>query len=104
MALAELSDSWDEDGRGDISSVSTSFSSLCANHVGAKLETLLDVLWVANHVHVEDAVLVELLDDVFWRDADGGDEEAGARFDGDVDELVEFAFGVVVAGRKPVSL
>lgn len=40
---------------------------------------------------------MEALDDGFGGDADGGDEEAGAGVDDDGYEVVEFAFGVVVA-------
>ena len=54
------------------------------------------MLGVADHVHVEDAGFVETLDDVHWGDADGGDEELGAGVDDDGDEVVEFAFCVVV--------
>jgi hypothetical protein len=47
-----------------------------------------------------DAGLVQLLDDGFGRDADGADKELRARVDDDVDELVELALGVVVAGGR----
>ena len=35
---------------------------------------------------------------MFWRDADGADEELGTAVDDDADEFVELAFGVIVAG------
>lgn len=97
VAAAKSDDLWDEDCGGDVAGVASSFTALCANHVDAELEALLDVLGVADHVHVEDAGFVELVDDFFGGHADGGDEEAGAGVDGDLDEFVEFAFGVVVA-------
>ena len=78
--------------------MATALTALGADQVGTDVEAFLDVLGVADHVHVEDAVLVQLVDDGFGRDADGGDEESGAGFDDDVDQLVELAFGVVVAG------
>jgi len=53
---------------------------------------------MSNHVHVQHAVGVELVDDGFGRDADGRDEEFGARADYDVDKLWEGSFGVVVLG------
>jgi hypothetical protein len=40
---------------------------------------------------------VELLDDGFGWDTDGADEELSTRVDDDINELVELAFGVVVA-------
>lgn len=59
---------------------------------------------VADHVHVEDAGFVEALDDVFGRDADGGDEEFGAGVDDDGDEVVEFALCVVVTFRDNLAM
>lgn len=53
---------------------------------------------MADHVHDEDAGGVQAVDDGLGRDADGADEEAGAALDGDVDELVQLAVGVVVVG------
>jgi hypothetical protein len=41
---------------------------------------------------------VEAFDRVRGRDANGGDEDFGAVTDGDFDELVELAVGVVVVG------
>jgi hypothetical protein len=41
---------------------------------------------------------VETLDGAFGRDAHGGDEDLGAVFDGDFDEFVKLAVGVVVVG------
>jgi hypothetical protein len=77
--------------------VSTSFTALSADDIDVEVEAFLDVLGVADHVHVQDAIGVELVDDSFGRDTDGGYEEAGAAVDDDVDEFVELAFGVVVA-------
>ena len=77
--------------------MSAALATLGADQIGANVKAFLHVLGVADHVHVEDAVLMELVDDGFWWDADGGDEEACARLNDDVDEFVELAFGVVVA-------
>jgi hypothetical protein len=79
--------------------VAAALAALGADHVDAEVEALLDVLGVADHVHVEDAGRVQFLDDGFGRNADGADEELGAAVDDDVDELVELALGVVVAGE-----
>ncbi len=97
VALDELDDGWDQDGRWGVTSVSTSLTSLGADEIDTELEALLDVLWVADHVHVQDAVGVELVNDCLWWDTDGGDEELGAGFDDDVDELAELTLGVIVA-------
>lgn len=53
------------------------------------------MLRVADEVHIEYAIRVQLVDDVPGRNANGGDEQLGATGDDDVDELVEFALGVV---------
>ena len=50
---------------------------------------------VANHVHVQDAVFVEPLDDMLGCNANGGDEDFGLLGNDDVHKLVERAFGVV---------
>lgn len=49
--------------------------------------------------HVQNAVLVELLDNCLGGNADSTDEELGARVDDDVDELVELALCVIIAER-----
>ena len=77
--------------------MTTAFSSLCADDVYAAFKALRDVLWMANHVHVEDAVFVQLIDNMLGRDTDSGDEEFYARIDDDIDEFVEFAPGVIEA-------
>lgn len=53
-------------------------------------------MWTYDHVHVKDAVLVKFVNDGFWWDANGGNEEFGTAFDDDVDEFAELAFGVVI--------
>jgi hypothetical protein len=52
---------------------------------------------VADHVHVDDAVLVQPVDDLLGGDTDGGDEQLGTGLNDDVDELVQLALGVIVA-------
>jgi hypothetical protein len=93
---AHLRDGGDEDGGRDITGVTASLTTLGADNVCADVDALLHVFRVPDHVHVEDAGFVELVDDFFGWDANGGDKEFGARFDDDVDEFGKFAFGVVV--------
>jgi hypothetical protein len=71
LALAELDHGGDQDRRWHISGVSTSLASLSADNVDAEVQALLDVLGVANHVHVQDTGLVKSLDDMLRGDADG---------------------------------
>lgn len=53
VAPAKACDFRDEDSGWDVSSVTTSLTTLGADHVGTELEALLDVLRVANHVPKE---------------------------------------------------
>lgn len=99
VALDELSNGGDEDGGGGVTGVAATLATLSADDIDTEVEALLDVLGVADHVHVEDAVLVELLDDVLGGDTDGGNEELGAGLDDDVNQLVKLALGVIVAGK-----
>lgn len=57
------------------------------------------MLWVPDHVGADDIRVVQFLDDMGRGHADGADEEFGAFFDYYVDEFVQLAVGVVVAGR-----
>lgn len=50
---------------------------------------------MANHVHVQDAVFVKLLDDMFGRHADRRDEDFGFLGNDDVHQLIQGALCVV---------
>ncbi len=64
--------------------MATTLTALCADHVNANIEALLDVLGVTDHVHVENAGTVKLIHDSLGRYTNGGDEEFGTRFDDDI--------------------
>lgn len=98
VLLADVDNSGDEDGCGDIASVATTLTTLSANDVDAKVKALLNVLDVTDHVHVNNAIGVELVDDSLGGDTDGRDEELSALLDDNIDELVEFTLGVIVVG------
>lgn len=101
VALASLDNGRNQDSGGNVTSVTTTLTTLGADDVDAEGKALLDVLDVADHVHVQDTGLLELLDDVLGGDTDGRDEELGAGLDDNVDELIELALGVIVAAEKP---
>lgn len=103
VLLADLNNGGDEDSGGDIASVAAALTTLSDDDVDAEVEALLNVLDVANHVHVDDAVGVQLVDDGLGGDANGRDEDLGALLDDDVDELIELALCVVVAVVERVS-
>ena len=96
-ALDHLRHGGDKDRRRHVTCMSTALSTLGADKVRAYIEALLDVLRVADHIHVEDAVLVESVDDVLGRNANSRDEELGAGVYDDGDEVIQFAFRVVIA-------
>jgi hypothetical protein len=97
LALAEIHNSGDQDSRRNITSVTSTLTTLCANNINAKVEALLHMFWVANHVHVEDAILVEAVNDGFGWNTDGGNKELGTAVDDDINKLVKLALCVVVA-------
>lgn len=103
VALDGLDDGGDQNGRGDVTGVATAFTTLGADDIDAQLEALLDVLGVANHVHVQDAVLVQALDDVSGRHTDGRDKQRDLLFNDDINQLVQLALGVVVVGLAGVA-
>jgi len=98
VSAGDVADGGDEDAVGDVAGVAAAFAALGADHVDAGLEGLFGVFRGADHVHDEDAGGVQAGNDVWGWDANGGDEEFGARVDGDGDEVVELAVGVVVVG------
>lgn len=51
---------------------------------------------MSHHIHIHNTMFMQSIDNVYWWDADRGDEEFGTFFDDNVDQLVEGAFGVVV--------
>lgn len=102
MSLHELGNGWDEHSGGNITGVTTALTTLSADNVDAKFEALLDVFGVSDHVHVENASLVELLNNVLGGHTDSTDEEFGATLDDDINELVELSLGVVMAGSTLV--
>lgn len=100
LALDQLGNRGDENGGWDVTSVTTTLTTLGADDINANIEALLDVLGVTDHVHGEDTGAVELLDDGLGGHTDGRDEKAGPLGDDDVDKLSELTLGVVVAARN----
>ena len=103
LALAELDHGGDQDSRRGISGVSTTLASLGADDIHAEVKALLDVLWVSNHVHVQDTGLVESLDDMLRGNTDGRHEQLGSAFNNDSYELVELSLRVIIAVGKTTS-
>lgn len=104
LALDELDNSWDENGGWDITGVATSLTTLCDDEINTEVKALLHMLWVSDHVHIENAICVEPLDDMLWWDTDGRDEDLYATLNNDINELVELALGVIVTVGLLVSI
>ena len=86
----------DKDGSGCVASVASTFTGLGTDEVDADVQGLLDVLGVSDHVHDNDASLVQTFDDVHGRNTDCADEQARLLLDNDVDEFIKLTFLVVV--------
>jgi hypothetical protein len=103
VALDQLGNGRDQDCGWDITSVATTLTTLGADNIGTKVEALLDVLGVSDHVHVEDAVLVKLLHDGARRNTDSADKQSGATFNNDINERIELSVGVIMAVKKKTN-
>lgn len=99
LAFAKLDNGWDQDGGWDISSVSTSLTTLSTNDIDAEVQALLHMLWVSDHVHVENAGLMNTFDDMLRWHTNSRDEEFGSAVDDDIDKLIELTLGVIVARK-----
>jgi hypothetical protein len=104
VALALLDTGRDENGGGNVTSVATTLTALSADDINTQVEALLDVLDVADHVHVVDAALVEPVNNGLWWHADSRDEELGSGLDDGINELVELTLCVIVAGTLLATL
>jgi hypothetical protein len=69
---------------------------LRTDKINARLERLLRVLRVPDHIHDKNSGSVQTVNDPFGGHADGGDEEFRAVADGYFDEFVELSVRVVV--------
>jgi len=103
VLLANIDNGRNKNSRGDIAGVATTLTTLGADDVDAKVKALLNVLDVADHVHVDDAIGMELVDNSLRGHADGRDEKLSALLDDDIDELVQLTLGIIVAVRSCVS-
>lgn len=88
MAFDELGNRRDKNCSRDVTSVSTTFTSLGANGICAGLNRLPYVLRMADYVHIKDTGVVEFVDNVLRRNTDGGNKKPGTALDDDVNELV----------------
>jgi hypothetical protein len=95
MTLYCINTSRNENACRRISSVPSALSGLRTDDINTNVERLLDVFWVANHVHDGDAGLVEFLDSLLGRDTNGADKKCRFLLDDDVDELRKLALCVV---------
>ena len=84
--------------------MAAAFATLCANHINAYVQALLDVLWMADHVHVQNTGLVKSFNHIFGRNAHSRHEKLGAAINDYADEFIKLAFSVIIASSPgPVS-
>jgi hypothetical protein len=103
VLLTDVHNSGDEDSCGDITGVATTLTTLGADDIDTEVEALLDVLDVADHVHVDDTIGMKLVDNSLGRYTNGRDKELGALLDDDIDQLVELTLGIIVTVRPCIS-
>lgn len=103
VTLNELGDGGDKDGSRGVSGVATTLTTLSADDVDANIQALLNVFRVADHVHVQDAMLVKAFNDMLRGNTDSGDEEFGATVDDYGDQLVKLALGVIIASTRQLT-
>ena len=95
IVLDDVCTGRDKHTRRGLSRMPASLAALCANDIRTGLARFMRMLRVADHVHVQDAVGVELVDDGLRRDAHRGDKELGSTLDDDVDQVVQCTFGII---------
>ena len=83
--------------------MASTFAALGTDNIGTTVECLLYVFGMTDHVHVEDTMLVEFLNNMLWWDTDGRDKELSTRLNDNVNELVKLTLGVIVAVQKLVN-
>lgn len=81
-----------------------SLATLSTNHVDTYLEAFGDMLWMPDHVHVENARFMDSFNDMLWGYTDSGDKQLGSTFNYYVDKFIKFAFGVIVAAGERIRL
>lgn len=103
LALNQLGNSGDEDSGRNITSVTTTLTTLSTNDIHTDIQGLGDVLGVPDHVHAEDTGTVELVDNGLGGNTNGRHEELSTALDDDIDELIELALGVIIASDGYIS-
>lgn len=54
------------------------------------------MLWMADHIHVQNPGLVKTLDDILWRNANRANEQLRAGFYEYVNQTAKLSFGVII--------
>lgn len=73
----------------------TCFSALRTDDVCASLTRLCHMLGMTDHVHIQDAILVEFVDDVLWSHTYGGHKQFSTSRNDDINQLVQRSFGII---------
>lgn len=103
LALDHLHNGGDKDSCGDISGVTTTLTSLGANDICTGIKAFLNMLRVADHVHVEDTGGMQALNNMLWWNTNCRDKELGSAFNDYINKLIKLALGVVIANRMLIT-
>ena len=77
--------------------ITSSLGSLDAECIDSHIASLLDVLWMTDHVHHQNAVSMQSVHHLLGGHSDGGHEQfAGLCLGDHIDELVQFPLLVVI--------
>jgi hypothetical protein len=76
--------------------MTSSLEALCAHDIGTSFASFCCMFWVSAHVHVQNAVGMQFLDDMRRRNANGGHEQTSAALYDDINLFVEGAMCEVI--------
>lgn len=69
--------------------MATSLRALCTYDIGSSSTSLDYVLRMASHIHIQDAICMELFHDMLGSHSDRGNEEFCLSLDNDIDQFVQ---------------
>ncbi|CAG9975455.1 unnamed protein product [Clonostachys byssicola] len=103
VGLGDGDDSRDEDGGGNVASVSAAFAALRADHVDTKVKGFDRVLWVADYVHHQDPLRMQLLNHPRRWHTHCANKQFCAAVHHNVDQLLQLAPSVIMIGLPRVA-
>jgi hypothetical protein len=93
----------DQDTIGDITGMPAALTTLGANHIHPQIQRLDSMFRVAHHIHDQHPIGVQFIDNPLGRNTHGANKQFCSGLNGDVNQLIEFASGVIVVGLAGVA-